>query len=77
MADSIIAVTIQPGEKDTGKHFVDGNDGSILSGTVSDDDGKPLAYVIVQLQSPDGTITYTTTQDVEPGGFKVVETSPN
>ncbi|KAI2514320.1 oxidoreductase [Fragilaria crotonensis] len=83
--DNLIKVTLKPGELDSDNNFVDSNNGSI-SGTVKDDEGKPLAGVTIQLQNPNGTIVATTTSgssgaytfpDVEPGPYVLVEKNPD
>ncbi|KAI2514176.1 protein of unknown function DUF11 [Fragilaria crotonensis] len=82
--DNLIKVTLKPGELDSDNDFVDSNNGSI-SGTVKDDEGKPLAGVEIELQKPDGTVVATTTTgtngaytfpDVEPGSYVLVEKNP-
>ncbi|KAI2514321.1 protein of unknown function DUF11 [Fragilaria crotonensis] len=82
--DNVIGVTIKPGEKDLGNNFVDTNNGSV-SGTVTDDDGKPLTGVPVQLLNPDGSVIASSTTDsngvyiftdVEPGTYSVKESNP-
>jgi uncharacterized surface anchored protein len=81
--DNLIGVTLQPGEQDTDNNFVDSNNGAI-TGTVKDDNGRPIPNVPIQLQNSAGIVVATTTTDstgaykfteVEPGTYKVVETN--
>jgi uncharacterized surface anchored protein len=57
--DNVILVTLeQPSEDDKNNDFVDSNKGSI-SGSVVDDQGKPLSDVVLTLKK--GTTTVATT----------------
>ena len=80
-----ITVSLTQGTGSTGNDFVDERPGSI-SGSVSDDDAKPLASVSLQLKSVNGTVLATTVTDsngtyvfagVPPGNYSVVETNPD
>jgi hypothetical protein len=83
VVDSIIGITVVPGEKDTGNDFVDSNKGSI-GGTVTTETGEPLANVTIILTKPDGTTVTTVTDssggytfvDLPPGDYTLKETNP-
>ncbi|MGD1714707.1 MSCRAMM family protein, partial [Dapis sp. BLCC M172] len=83
-----IPVTVDPGEADTGKDFVDAPNAGSISGQVTDNNGNGLGGVTIELQLPDGTTVgtpITTNPDgtysftgVEPGNYNVIETNlPN
>ena len=81
--DSVINVTLQPGETDVGNDFTDSNKGSV-SGTVTNEKGDPLSNVTIALAYPNGTIsTVVTGTDgsyefigLSPGNYTLTETNP-
>ena len=61
--NNLIGVTLNPGEKDTDNNFVDSNKG-LISGSVTDEDGKPVKGVTLTLTDSDNeTFTKVTERD--------------
>ncbi len=83
--DNILAISLIPGESDTGNNFVDEQTGTI-SGAVTDNSSNPLVGVTIELFDTDTTTTVATTTtagdgtysfaDVTPGNYEVREIDP-
>jgi len=81
--DSIINVTLNPGESDTGNNFVDVELGSI-NGTVQDSDGNTLNGVTIVLKDQNNVTIRSTLTDssgsygftnLEPDNYTVIQTN--
>ncbi len=74
--NNIIGVTLQPGETDDGNNLVNSNNAS-MSGSVKDNDGKPLTCVKIELSNSTGVFATTLTDSLGLYDFTVTETNPD